>query len=314
MGAMRINLFGIGFLLILALGNPLEALKLQGRTPSVNNAVFLLDQEVIISQTISVRKQRKETTTSFFLTFSTGQSGVFSNRAMVGSGGSLMYYGIYNDGTNRNILKDLSTQPDSSEVLTGTFAINDNTSQEVSFVVILDRDQFPLAGNYLDEVTIGLYGGTPENPETLNPIETAVMSISAVMDPVMEMSLVPEGTSFDAGRSELTLDFGTLFNGQTRNADLLVRSNSNYSVLLRSNNSGRMPIRDTADTSVVPYSLSVNGSLLDLGSGTDQTAIPTGTPSTENGTRYKLSVVIGDFGMASEGTYSDVLTITLVAQ
>lgn len=301
--------------MILFLTWPLEALRFQGQAPTVDNAVFLPDQEVIIPLSIEVKKQKKETTTDFFITFSTGLYGDFSSRSMETGDGNAMYYNIYDDSVTGNILKDLTAQPTSSEVLTGTFDINDNTSQVLTFVVILDRDQFPLAGSYLDEVNIEIYGGTPENPDSSYPLDSTSMSLSASMEPVMEMSLVPEGGGFNPGSSDLTLDFGILFIGEIRAADLLVRSNSNYSVLLRSDNGGIMPIQDDPDdTSVVPYTLSVNGSPLDLSSGTDQTAVPLAGPSTENGARYTLGVEILDFGMATEGLYSDILTITLMAQ
>lgn len=312
---MKNRIPGLIFLIILLPTGPLEALRFQGLIPSVDSAVFLPDQEVIIPMSITVRKQKKDLTTDYFLTFSTGLYGDFSSRRMESGDGNPMYYNIYDDSVNRNSLKDLTAQPTSSEVLTGTFDISDNSSQILDFVVILDTDQFPLAGNYFDEVNIELYGGTPENPDSSIPDETASMSLSALMNPVMEMSLVPEGGSFNSSSSDLTLDFGILSVGDNRAADLLIRSNSNYSVLLRSANGGIMPIQnDPGDISIVPYTLNVNGTALDLSSGTDQTAVPSAGPSTENGARYTLGVEILDFGTATEGLYSDVLTITLMAQ
>jgi spore coat protein U-like protein len=309
----RISVFAV--LVFLFFSPSAEALRFQGAAPTVNNAVFLLDQEVIISQTITVRKQKREITTDFFITFSPGLHGSFSDRVMETAEGSPMYYNIYDNSTSRTVLKDLTAQPTSSEVLSGSFDINDNTAMDLSFVVILDMDQFPLAGTYLDEVAIELYGGSPENPDSPTPLDTTTMSLSATMDPVMEMSLVPEGGTFNPSINDLTLDFGILSVGDSRAADLLVRSNSTYSVLLRSANGGKMPIQsDPADTSEVPYLLSVNGNSLDLSGGTDQTAVPSAGPSTENGARYTLEVEILDFGMATEGLYSDILTITLMAQ
>lgn len=296
----------------------LWSLSFRGRTPKINNAQFLLDQEVIISETIRVN--HKGQGTDFFITFSTGQSGQFANRYLLDPvSGGIMYYQVYDNAADRRILVDLSAGPSLSQVLSGSFsdaeaAAGGGTTKDLTFVVILDPDQFPLAGQYAEELRLELWAGTPDNPRGGGPEDTAIMSMSAQMDQVMDISLVPSGGSFDSSRTELTLDFGELYAGSRRHADLMVRANSGYSVYMRSQNSGVMMIQDVTDTSSVPYSLSVAGGGVDLSSGTDVPVVPLGGPSTIRGDRYDVGVEIEDFGMATEGFYTDMLIITVAAQ
>jgi len=296
----------------------LWSLSFRGRTPKINNAQFLLDQEVIISETIRVN--HKGQGTDFFITFSTGQSGQFANRYLLDPvSGGIMYYQIYDNAAARRILVDLSAGPSSSQVLSGSFTdaeagAGGGTTKDMTFVVILDPDQFPLAGQYSEEVRLELWAGTAENPLGGGPEATVIMSMSAQMDQVMDMSLVSSGGAFDAASTELTLDFGELYAGSRRYADLMVRANSGYSVYMRSQNSGVMMIQDVSDTSTVPYALSVAGGGVDLSSGADVPVVSLGGPSTIMGDRYTIGVEIEEFGMATEGFYTDMLIITVAAQ
>ena len=295
-----------------------EALFFLTRSLTVNET-FLPDQEIAVTQEIRLLHfGAVQDRLDYFITFSTGSSGDFTNRSMTGSTASVLYYNIYDDRVNRNVLMDLSVQPSPSNVLSGSITEEEAgrfvTITEVSFVVLLDPDQFPEAGQYQDAVTLNLYLGTPENPESSSSEDSIMMSLSAVMDTAMEMSIVPDGGVFDETSIDLLLNFGTLFAGDTREADLLVRSNSGYSVSIRSENRGEMLIQNPDDSSVVPYRLLSNGSLLDLSPGTDQILAVADDGTDENGNRYNLSFGILDFGMATEGIYSDVLTVTLSAR
>jgi spore coat protein U-like protein len=294
----------------------LHALKFRGAAPRINNVAFTLDQEVIVTETVKVN--HRGGAVEYFLTFSAGNSGDFTNRTLTEAGGAVMYYNIYDNAASRNILKDLSAQPSSSQVLTDSFTAAEGgagggTTHELSFTVILDPNQFPLAGQYQDLITIEMYAGTPAAPEPGGPVDTTELNITAQMDSVMELSVVPDGALFDSARTSLTLDFGVMYPGTGRDADLLVRANSSYSVSISSANGGIMPIQDATDTSTVPYTLTANGAQLDLSAGTDVLIASGAGPTTENGDRYDLRVVIGEYGMATEGTYMDSLSITVAA-
>lgn len=288
-------------------------LKLKGG----NNvsATFSIEKDVEITQTFEVRS--KNSSGDYFITFSPGISNNFSQRKLL-SGSDEMYYNIYNNSSEKTILKDLSANPSGGEILSGNITaeeLNNSNSwvyKEHSYTVIIDRDQFPPAGLYEDSsVEITLYEGTPGSARK---IASDTLNISVTMDSYLEMSLVQEGARLDTADPDYTIDFSVLEAGETNEADLVVRSNSNYGVTVRSDHGGVLAIHDENDTSVVPYVLKVNGRDQTLTAGAFEPFPSTAGPTSVDGETYDLSVEIQDYGMATEGTYSDILTFTVSAQ
>ncbi len=300
--------------LLLLATTSLYSIKLHQVTKNVSST-FLTDQEVAISQTLNVRS--KDEAGDYFITFSTGVSGDFSQRELR-SGTEVMYYNIYDNSSERTVLKDLTANPSSSEVLHGTITADELVetngwlSNAHSYMIILDRDQFPAAGTYEDTVvTVTLYTGVPGSSQK---VAQETLKISVIMNPVLEMAVVPDGAPLDTSDPNLTLDFGTLSAGAVREADLVVRSNSYYGVNLRSEQGGVMTIQDPTDTSTVPYILSVDGVAKNLPAGSDEPVTSSAAPTGITGEIYDLGVEIQEFGMATEGTYADIVTITVSAQ
>lgn len=300
----------------LASAEPAGALTFRGGAPRVNNQQFLLDQEVVVPVSFSIN--HKGNALDYFITFSSGNAPGGTNRYLVEPSGSFMYYNLHDDEVSRNILLDLTDGPGTENVISGSFTQAEaskggGTTREISFVFIIDQNQFPLAGSYSDTVILSLYEGTLSSPAPGGPVGTTNMSISTRMDAITEISLVPEGTTFDPASTMLSLDFGILLPGNSRSADLLVRSNSSYSLSLQSVNGGTMVIQDPTDTSIVPYTLTSNGISLNLAPGT-QSIITTGAaPTTGSWDRYAIGVSINEYGVATEGLYSDTITFTLSA-
>lgn len=300
--------------LLLLAATSLYSIELHRVTKNVDGT-FLTDQEVAIPQTLNVRS--KDEAGDYFITFSAGVSGDFSQRELR-SGAEVMYYNIYNNSNERTVLKDLSANPSSSEVLQGTITTDELAetngwlSHTHSYIIILDRDQFPAAGTYEDTVvTVTLYTGVPGSSQK---VDQETLKISMTMNPVLEMAIVQDGAPLDTSDPNLTLDFGTLFAGAVREADLVVRSNSYYGVNLRSEQGGVMSIQDTSDTSTVPYILNVDGAAKSLAAGIDEPVTSSAAPTGITGEIYDMSVEIQEFGMATEGTYADIITITVSAQ
>jgi len=300
--------------LILLTATSLYSIELHQVTKNVSST-FLTDQEVAIPQTLNIRS--KDEAGDYFITFSAGVSNDFSQRELL-SGADVMYYNIYNNSNERTILKDLTANPASSEVLSGTITAaelaetNGWLSRTHSYIIILDRDQFPTAGTYEDTVvTVTLYTGVPGSSQK---VDQETLKITVTMDPVLEMAIVPDGAPLNTTDPNLTLDFGTLYAGAVREADLVVRSNSYYGINLRSEQGGVMTIQDPIDTSTVPYILSVDGLAKSLPAGSDEPLSSSAAPTGITGEIYDLAVEIQEFGMATEGSYADIITITVSAQ
>ena len=131
---------------------PAGALDFKGRAPSINNLIYQADQEILVDEVFSLR--HKGDAVSFFVTFSAGASGTTGNRHMTGDSGGLLYYNLFLSAAQRTILRDITDNPLSSQVITGSFTAEEGlrggTTKDYSLSFIIDQNQFPLAGVYGD--------------------------------------------------------------------------------------------------------------------------------------------------------------------
>lgn len=288
----------------------LEAQSIQFSTvPNPVAGALEPDADAAAAQSLRVRCRRLAT--SYFVTFSAGQSGSFAER-IAGSAGSSLSYQLYDDASRRNVLKDLSANPSSAEVLTGTFARTNNWSyQDCSFTLFVPRGQLPVPGVYTDTITVELYRGTPASPGAREARSSFVVSITVTSS--LDVSMVATGRAFDKASSAQLFDFGALAPGAIRSADVVARSNTAYSLAVVSLNAGVLRPADASDPSSVPYRLSAGGMEIDLSAGTPQPVVSAAPPTSFAGARSAVTVQIGDYGWATEGSYSDVLTFQVTA-
>jgi spore coat protein U-like protein len=297
---------------ITALGAEAQSnLSLQAYPTTVSGS-YVIDQETVSQQSLRVRYRDRTEGQNYFITFSAGQSGDFLARSAVDAFGNAIPYQIYGDAALRNILKDLSASPANSEVLAGYFPpSNGAQNQSRSFAVSIPGNSFPRAGSYTDSVVMTLHEGTILSPGMIP--QTASFALSISVPQILDMALVPTGNSFDALSTSLNLNYGVLARSARKTADLMVRGNVPFSVSVLSQNGGRLLSPQILDGSSVPYEFEVNGIPASLSAGV-QTPIVSGSgPTSIAGARYGLSFTIGDFGMATEGVYTDTLVFTVAA-
>jgi spore coat protein U-like protein len=281
-----------------------------GSFPATVSGMYDPDAGTTLTQSIVIR--HRNAACDYFVTFSAGQSGSFAARAAT-SGANSLSYQVYDDMTGRNVLKDLSANPSLAEVLSGYFAASGGTwtTQTKTYTVHVPAGQLPPAGTYTDSVQMEVWDGTPASPGTRD--QRVTFTISIVVGPALDVALVATGGPFNKASTSVTFDFGTLAAGGTRAADLVVRANSLNTITISSANGGVLKNADPGDDSAVPYVLRVNGSPLALPAATP-VPIASSAPATGfSGTRYAISTVIGTVGWATEGSYSDVLTIQAAA-
>jgi spore coat protein U-like protein len=307
----RLLLAALGALALLALPGRLGAQTLRfGSYPAAVSGTHDPDAGLTLTQGITIR--HRNAACNFFVTFSAGQSGNFAARA-ARSGANSLSYQIYDSMTGRNVLKDLSANPPLAEVLAGSFAASGSTwtTQAESFTLLVPSGQLPSPGTYTDSVNMEVYVGTPASHGARQ--QRVTFTVSIVVGPALDVSLVATGGSFSVSSTSVTFDFGTLSAGGSRAGDLVVRSNALNTITVSSANGGVLKNADPSDTSQVPYQLLVDGTPISLPAATP-TPIASSAPATGfAGRRYGISAVIGNYGWATEGTYSDVLTIQAAA-
>ena len=294
-------------LLTLLAPAPLHAQQLgfQGASPKVT-----LGDVLEAEATFTVR--HKGQATDFFITFGPGAAGTFDPREMT-DGTNVLQYVVWDNASSQNLLKDLSVSVTNDNVLVGSFPAQTGGGgwqrQDLTVTVRVSGG-FYRAGNYTDAVAMTLYSGTlAANTQE----DTSTLDVDAKIQAKSEVSIVAPGGLFDVNATDYTMDFGLFSSGQSREADLIARSNVPYSLSLTSQNGGVFTYTAGGDTSTVPYSLFFDGTEVSLPAGTAVTVVPSAAETTIDGTRYPLEVVIGSLGVATEGQYDDVITVDIAA-
>ena len=280
-----------------------------GTTPATVSGAYQLDSEVSLPQTIQIRE--RGAATSYFVTFSAGSSGSFAARTAK-SGANVLEYQIYDNITNRNVLKDLTANPALTEVITGSFPASAAwQTQTKSFTVYLLPGQLPPAGTYTDTITMELYAGTPASHGAVQATNT--FGVLITMNAALDIALVATGSPFSVTGTALPLNLGVLAAGGFSSADLVIRANSLNSVTVSSQAGGILKNTDPLDTSTVPYAFALNGTPVALPAGTPRPIVTSAAATTFAGRRYALSVTVGTAVWPTEGSYSDVLTFQATA-
>lgn len=209
---------------------------------------------------------------------------------------------------NRLSLDGSPTSP--SQVLQGSFAATDSSKATLSldYAFVVDPSTLPPPGSYVATINESLYASTylPSGPVLASNTLKVTVSVGADYD----VSVVPRGSSFSLASTAQALNFGSLSPGESLGADILVRSNVSYSLLLSSANLGSL-VNPADPTSLVAYSFTSQGAVLGLASG--PAAVASGAAATySTPARYAVDATILPFsGFPSAGSYSDTITITL---
>ena len=130
---------------------------------------------------------------------------------------------------------------------------------------------------------------------------------------MVEVSLVDTGASFNAADLSQELDFGTFFTGESLRFDLRARGNTSFDLSLQSQN--RAVMAHSSLPSTVPYTLEVDGLLVDLTGGASiPIASSTGGMTGPEGDVYEIEVTIGSLTQSLGGLHRDSITVTLTAE
>lgn len=262
------------------------------------------DTGVEVSQKIKVNNQG--TPGEFFITIDGGQYGTVHSRRVEDWEGKGTGYSIYKDQTNKVIIKDTSSATDNTEVLNGKFT-KSSQKKSLTYYIGMDKNIYPTAGYFSDTIKVTLYSGTLSNYTLVQSIN---IQIAIQVQNDIALSIVPKDSSFDAAKTDLTIDFGELTSGLQREADIIVKSNLNYKIDLSSSNGGSLKLVNTWSDKEVPYSLKVNNSEVNLVPWQSVTVLQGGATGS-TGNRARLLFTIQDFWDVSDGDYEDTIRVTI---
>ena len=244
----------------------------------------------------------------YFVGISVGGSGSYSRQ--LAGGGDTLDYNLYTTASRANVIKDVPTAT-VNEIISGSLPGSGTQSNSHTIYFYIAPQQIVSPAQYTDSIQFKVYSG---DLSSYSLEQTKNVTMRAQVNQVAELSLVDTNQPFDALDTLQTLDFGTLVMDETASFDLRVRSNSGYDLTFQSQNSGELAINLAGDTSVVPYSLELNGSIVDLSSGSTVNAATGVGTTTSAGDQLPVIVTIGDLGNASAGNYSDNIAVVVTAK
>ena len=277
-------------------------------SPSFSSGTYDADTETITDVTATFRLDIGATQLAWYATFDPPQSG----RLLVNGPNSIPFDIFDRAMKPRNVLLDEATAVSVSDVLSGIMPeparFNLPTAvRNFAFVVL--PGGFAPAGRYTAQASVSLWQGPFKSGAFLG---SATFYASVTVSDILELSVVPVGAPFDFTSRHAVFDFGFLSAGNVRSADLVVRANVKYGVTLSSAHGGILRYTNPADSSTVPYELRINGNPLTLVPGVAVPVVLLADSTTSEGRRFRLDAEILPFDFPTEGSYSDVLTFSIV--
>lgn len=254
-------------------------------------------------QPLSLNVKSLEGSCSFYVTVSASVTGGGALGLLSGGAGQLVFE-VYRDTTGTQALRPapLATQ---SEVLTGSIGKDGQQGFQVAYSI--PALQIVPPGTYSGQITIaayeGVFGSGVLRAQKQVPISVAIPSIAEVS--------FTEGT-FNAKNKYVSVDFGTLYQGEIKGITLHARGNGGYRITADSQNGGSMRQRDPLEPSAVPYILSLDGRPADL-SRPDVEAVSFQGITSAQGNAHRFDFTIGSLAGTAAGDYEDTVTVTITS-
>lgn len=224
--------------------------------------------------------------------------GTNGSRIMTSSKDQLAY-DLYKDGRLSQRVGDIRSNESAMFALEMSEKADDASIQ---FFSNIPAGQLVAKGTYQDQVTVNVYEVRDGIP--VGPIATRTARVRTKVRSVVSASVIVDGVSRPLYGSVGTLDLGDLTRGGSGRFELSVGGNSDYSLSLSSENSGRLI--SSENPGGIGYQLFVSGRAVSLARGT--------TVDLGGAGRYELLVQTSAAGEAIAGTYHDNLILTITAE
>ena len=261
--------------------------------------------------TFNIDKEKNDAC-NYFVTFSKGGPTNYDRRML--SGSSTLPYQLYKEASLTNILKELPDVTNNDEVITGSFGKGKDQTQSRTYFLqipfnLATTPQLKPSGSYNNSIIVRVYEGVLGSG-TLNHSDNIL--IRTVIPEIIQLSLVNTGGAFNSGDTTQAVEFGTLAAGASRGFDMRVLTNAGYQVTFSSQNNGVLKHTSANVTTVVPYTLKINGAPKSLTSSkTNPVVVASGGGQTSvDGAGHAVDVTIDSVSDKMAGAYSDIITVT----
>lgn len=277
-----------------------------------NATVQVTDNSQVVEQTASLYRGQDASGSSrcdnFRIFFNKGLANSYQRRAY-NIQGQYVNYNLHKAINQIGVLKDFSDAINNNEFLEGASPNRGSTYAQKFYVSVPGFSSAISKGIYIDNVQVSAYAFKPTSGNYLYE-ESANLTVFFFVPSNIDISLVDEGGAFDENATSKVIDFGILEKNQQKGVDLRVASNAPYRVQLSSTNGSKLR---GPGTSVVNYSLKVNGSSVSLPANS-AVEIGSGSTTSNAGDLYNLKFqILDETRNLQSGLYQDNITITAVA-
>lgn len=226
------------------------------------------------------------------------------------NGSSTMNFQLAKNNSMSQVLKDQADWTTSSEYYEGRFRSNrGNSRKRFRMYAEAELSTNPARGYYYDWFYLNLYEEISSGSFVLRDSRPILFYYYEPDN--IHLSLVESGDPFDQFDTSQLINFGNLYQGQTRGFDIVIQSTNGYNLKISSSNNGKM--KHSSANQFVDYTLRVNGAPVNLSSSNNNPVnVSNGVgPHPSDGFRVPLNIEVGDTSQAAAGQYEDNLTITV---
>lgn len=299
------------FFLVLTAGLTAQADDCTNMQLQPTNTVYNFTSGYTVNPSVVVKANTQPGGCNFFLTVSYGGGGSFANRRLI-NGANTWSVRITKDAAGSNHLKTLAQATSNNDVVTGVLPSYSGSDTQVTvnfWAELLNVYATRPPGYYSDSFIVSLYKGTLSS-YSLEGTFNLTLGVNATK--VVDISLVPTGSSFNVADTTETLNFGALSQGTTRSADVIIKYNAGY--ILKASSANNSRLKHTTLNTYVPYAITFAGSTVNLtNSAVTPVTITQGSGiSPANGTIFNTVVTMGSVpSNQANGSYTDTITLTV---
>ncbi len=249
-----------------------------------------------------------------YVYFSAGNSGAVSDRYAVHTmGNEIIHYNLYDNDTDRNLLRDAETAASLEDCLYYRFPSSEiggrssiTQTYSHSFILEIPSGQNIPSGTYTDSIEISYYHDSELE-------DNVTMPLTITIDHSIGLCIVDMGSAYDPHSQGYSMDFGVIYPGEVLKADAIACSNSIYSISAYSYNGSVLSHVNPTVTETIPYTVDIDGMVCDLSAAQHPVMLISNAPPTDAyGTAHTLTITIGDFGWVPAGDYSDSLVFEII--
>lgn len=306
------NQIKIIFLLFILFGfRAFAADPCDGLAISYQPALILMAQENDLPQRLTVT--RTETTGSCsFSIFIENVPGATDTTRFLKQGNNQIPIQFYTTAGHAQIVRSAAGASSPADGLSGVLT-EPSTSMDLYYYPYIDLAVVNVPANapYTNGYDFSLYTW-PTNGNKKKEKTNAGTNYKYQLGYNLSLSLVNDGSPYNAADVAQTLNFGPLTSGVVRGFDLWLVYSDGYKLSLISTNGGNLKNTAVTSNNLVPYTLSFDNINVPLSS--TETVVKTGTGvSPVGGTKIDVTATIGNFGTVYAGTYNDYVTFRIAA-